>query len=192
MNVLTIDVDYAFSPSISAYDDFVIGSRISYENQKKILIDKGCETTKINKSKFNNISKVFKKVSYNTKIITVTHHHEILKHIPHDKDIFLQNIDHHHDIFYPGWHNLEILDEGNWVHHLAKTSRLKKYMWFRNKDSESFCNCIDLNFDFCQKFDLKVEDIVRPDIIILCSSPHWTFDSGDALVKKLLEGLDVD
>ena len=37
MNVLTIDVDYAFSPSISEYDDFVRGSAIELDLQLEQL-----------------------------------------------------------------------------------------------------------------------------------------------------------
>ena len=34
-NVLSIDIDYAYSPTISLYDDHIEGSRISLQDQQK-------------------------------------------------------------------------------------------------------------------------------------------------------------
>ncbi len=186
MNVLTIDIDYAFSPSISIYDDYVIGSRISFESQKSILNEEKLPEPKLNIEKFNDIKKVLNYARPNAPVISIEHHHEILDYIPKKIKVSLQNIDHHHDIFYPDWHDLDQLDEGNWVYHLSKTNQLEKYTWFKNNDSEPFCNCIDLNFDFSQYLEIKEKYILMPDIIILCSSPHWTYDVDNLLIEELL------
>ena len=37
MNILTIDADYAYSPSISEYDDYVDGSRIELGKQLAVI-----------------------------------------------------------------------------------------------------------------------------------------------------------
>ena len=186
MNVLSIDIDYAFSPTISLYDDFIVGSRIDYEEQQNILKVNNCCSPKLNKKKFKKLKKILKNFK-NTSVVTIEHHHEIINHIFSFKNLHIQNIDHHHDIFYPGWHDLELLDEGNWVYHLSKLDKLKRYDWFRNKDSENFCNSIDLNFEFKEYFDLKVNYLLKPDIIFLCSSPHWTSDINNLLTNKLLK-----
>lgn len=186
MNVLTIDIDYAFSPSIAIYDDYIIGSRISIESQKSILNKKKLPEPKLNIEKFDSLKKILKLVKTNAAVISIEHHHEILNYIPKNRKVLLQNIDHHHDIFYPGWHNLDELDEGNWVYHLSKTNQLEKYTWFKNNDSEAFCNCIDLNFEFNQHLEIKEDYVLIPDIIVLCSSPHWTYDVDNLLIKKLL------
>ena len=190
MNILTIDIDYVFSPHISAYDDYVIGSKITIEEQKKILYDQGFKNPKINEKKFKNLKKIFNGI-FKSKIPikVIQHHHEAIQYISKKEEIILQNIDHHHDIYYPGWHELENLDEGNWVYHLSKSHNLKRYDWFKNNDSEIFCNCISLNFDFVQYLELKSNYILEPDIVILCSSPHWTYDDKNLIIDKLLEGL---
>jgi hypothetical protein len=48
MNILSLDIDYAYSPTISAYDDYVVGSSISTEAQKKIFKDKNLPEPKAN------------------------------------------------------------------------------------------------------------------------------------------------
>ena len=188
MNVLTIDVDYAYSPSISAYDDFIVGSSISIEKQKEILIAKQCVKPTLNKQKLSQIIAVLDKFNDDTKIVVVQHHHEIINHLATCSDLYIENIDHHHDIYYPGWHNLDILDEGNWVYHVSKTGRLKRYTWFRNVDSELYSSTIKLNFDFIQKDDLDVNCISKPDIIVICASPHWTLDTEGAVINQLIRG----
>ena len=186
MNVLTIDIDYAFSPHISLYDDYVEGSRITYENQRKILSNKGFAEPKINQEKFNKLVEIFKYFSTDKNFECVDHHHEILKYLTSSNNFRIQNIDHHHDIYYPGWHCLNVLDEGNWVYHLSKEKKIESYEWFRNKDSEDFSSTIQLNFNFLQTNDLELKMINPPDIIVLCSSPHWTFDTNNLLIKKLI------
>ena len=109
-----------------------------------------------------------------------------MQFIKSHKNITLQNIDHHHDIFYPGWHDIDNLDEGNWVYHLSQVCKLKEYTWFRNVDSEDFCK-IDINFIFNEIFSLDLNQIKKPDIIVVCSSPHWTCDVENSLINKLLE-----
>lgn len=186
-NILTIDIDYAFSPDIASYDDYVIGSRIDITEQKKILLKKGFGAPRLNKQKFETIVNIYNKFKSKAKVVTVTHHQEILKHI-HCDDLNLQNIDHHHDIFYPGWHELENLDEGNWVYHLSQAKNIKEYTWFRNADSENFTADLDLNFKFKQIYDLSVHYVVKPDLIVLCNSPHWTLDEDNVLINKILIG----
>ena len=54
-NVLSIDIDYAYSPSISAYDDHVEGSRISLGEQQKIFSDLCLPEPAVNKEKLEVI-----------------------------------------------------------------------------------------------------------------------------------------
>ena len=51
MNVLSIDIDYAFSPTISVYDDFVEGSRITLDEQNKIFQQNQLPTPEVNQEK---------------------------------------------------------------------------------------------------------------------------------------------
>ena len=180
MNVLTIDVDYAFSPSISEYDDFVRGSAIELDLQLQQLEKLGM-TPKLNDKKLDELISVVTKLEKTIQIRKITHHQEILNVLP-DRNVTIFNIDHHHDIFYPGWHDKEVLDEGNWVYHLKSCDG---YFWIRNKDSEEAPEQ-GLPFDVSE---LYMHDFLSCfpsfDLVIFCASPHWTNAKGDDIVEKL-------
>lgn len=185
MNILSLDIDYAYSPTISAYDDYVVGSAISTETQQKIFKDKNLPEPKVNPQKIKLLkSKLAGKIEHESKIVLANHHHCILDYLPLDKEFSLYNIDHHHDIFYPGWHTLEILDEGNWAHRLEKF-QCKKYTWIRNKDSENLEPSVSLNFNYVEEY---LDNIILPSFgfVFCCSSPHWTGDAGKKNLLNLL------
>ena len=132
-NVLSIDIDYAYSPSISAYDDYVEGSRISLGDQQKIFADLCLPEPVVNKEKLEVIkSVVTKTVRASTPVHIIDHHHDILAYRPENKELTIYNFDHHHDVFYPGWHTMDVLDEGNWVGHL-QDHNVRDFYWIRNK-----------------------------------------------------------
>jgi len=186
MNVLTIDVDYAFSPSISEYDDFVSGSVIDLNLQIEQLEKLGMRP-ELNEKKFNELISVVKRLGKNVSLEKVTHHHEILNVLP-GCNLTIFNIDHHHDIFYPGWHDKEILDEGNWVYHLETCDG---YFWIRNKDSE---DVPDHNLSFDVR-ELYMNDFLSSfpifDSVVFCASPHWTDGRGNDIVEKLISYIEV-
>tara|TARA_A100001015_G_scaffold319899_1_gene444382 strand:+ start:3335 stop:3895 length:561 start_codon:yes stop_codon:yes gene_type:complete len=186
MNVLTIDVDYAFSPSISEYDDFVRGSAIELDLQLEQLEKLGLKP-RLNEEKFSELVSVATKLDKNVQLRKITHHQEILNALP-DCSVTIFNIDHHHDIFYPGWHDKEILDEGNWVYHLKSCDG---YFWIRNKDSEEAPEH-DLPF-FIR--ELYMRDLLSSfpsfDLVVFCASPHWTNAKGEDIVEKLISYIEV-
>ncbi len=186
MNVLTIDVDYAFSPSISEYDDFVRGSAIDLDLQLQQL-DRLGFVPKLNEEKFCELISVVSKLDKSVDYRKITHHQEILNFLP-DCNVTIFNIDHHHDIFYPGWHDKEILDEGNWVYHLKTCDG---YFWIRNHDSEDAPEH-DLPFDVRE---LCMTDFLSSfpffDLVIFCASPHWTDAKGLNMVDKLISYIEV-
>ena len=61
MHVLSIDIDYAYSPTISVYDDYVEGSRVTLEEQKAILSDLNMPTPEVNLEKIEMLKEVVKK-----------------------------------------------------------------------------------------------------------------------------------
>ena len=185
MIVLSIDIDYAYSPTISSYDDYVEGSRISIDEQREILSEINAPAPKVNLEKLKLLKSVVKhKTTESTNIIIAEHHHEILKYLPHETRV-IYNFDHHHDIFYPGWHDLEKLDEGNWVSFLRGTN-LEEYNWVRNDDSEDYEADIELGFKFKELYLDNVDSLPTFDILFCCSSMHWTGEEGR---KNLLEVL---
>jgi hypothetical protein len=60
MNVLSIDIDYAYSPSISSYDEFIEGVRISDEEQSLILETNAIFKPECNPEKLNILKSVVK------------------------------------------------------------------------------------------------------------------------------------
>lgn len=180
MNILSIDIDYAFSPSISKYDDFIVGSSISEEEQLKIYEELG-ETPEINPDKLEVLHRIVQ--GLDAPVIVATHHHEILQHLPIDSSLTIFNFDHHHDIFYPGWHDRDILDEGNWISHVSNLSR---YVWIRNLDSENLDPSVEFDFDYEEVLDVSCLSLPKIDLIFGCCSPHWTMSLGR---KHLMEVL---
>ena len=175
LSILSIDFDYAFSPVISTYDDFIEGSRISLEEQRAIITQKKLPRPQVNPQKLLYLQKIYKQAQNQgcQSIATGLHHHEILQHLDGD-GFHIINIDHHHDIFYPGWHDISVLDEGNWVHWLAKQGKLESYTWVRNSDSENLDPSVSIQFPYVETEWLDPVNLPPIDSIFLCSSPHWT------------------
>ena len=189
MNVLSIDIDYAFSPTISAYDDFVEGSRISLDEQDKIFQQNQLPAPEVNQEKLELLKNVMRSaVAKSSPIVIADHHHQILDFLPTQQQFSIVNFDHHHDIYYPGWHAIDKLDEGNWVYFL-KNSDMISYTWIRNSDSENLpAEVGNLPFNVIEKCEVDVASLPRFDIVFCCSSPHWTGAFGR---KYLLDVIEV-
>ena len=186
MNILSLDIDYAYSPTISAYDDYVVGSTITLEAQEKILKDKNMPEPTVNTAKLKELRQTLTgKILPSSHLVIAKHHHDILSHLPRNKEFSIFNIDHHHDIFYPGWHSLDVLDEGNWAHRLADYN-CQKYTWIRNKDSENLDATVKIAFQYEEAY---LEDVSLPnfDFVFCCSSPHWTGKAGQQVLLDLLK-----
>lgn len=185
-NILSIDIDYAYSPTISEYDDFIQGSSITPEEQMEELKKLSLPLPLINLKKFNLLKQVVSTFVLPTaKIIVKPDHHQILDFLPEDR-LSIYNIDHHHDIFYPGWHDREVLDEGNWVSHVTN---LSSYSWFRNQDSENLDSSVELNFDYSEQYLDRDTVFPKFDFLFCCFSPHWTGPEGKGYTRELLEVL---
>lgn len=185
-NILSVDIDYAYSPTISEYDDFIKGSSITPEKQMEELKKLNLPLPLINFEKFNLLKRVVSTFVLPTaKIVIMPDHHQILDFLPGGR-LSIYNIDHHHDIFYPGWHDREVLDEGNWVSHVKN---LASYSWFRNLDSENLDSSVELNFDYAELY--LDADTVFPkfDFLFCCFSSHWTGPDGEGYARELLEVL---
>ena len=188
MHVLSIDIDYAYSPTISVYDDHVEGSRVTLEEQKLILEDLGMPAPKVNPEKISILKEVVReKTNHLTPVIICEHHNEILNYLPKDAAFSIVNFDHHHDVYYPGWHNKDVLDEGNWVYHLNERPIIK-YTWVRNSDSEDLPKGLELNFTLVETVDPVIDELPSFDMLFFCVSQHWTGNSGKAQILDVLRG----
>ena len=128
MHILSIDIDYAYSPTISLYDDDVEGSKVAIEEAIARFGKNGRPIPQVNPEKLRLLKRVVQeKTQWDTTIIIAEHHHAILEYLPKDRPFSIVNFDHHHDVYYPGWHSLDTLDEGNWVY-FAKDTHIQKYV----------------------------------------------------------------
>jgi len=185
MNVLSIDIDYAYSPTISAYDDFIEGVRISVEEQEKILEHHNVPKPVCNPAKMHNLEVVLKNnIKPNAPITIIENHNQILDFLPDDISFSIYNFDHHHDIYYPGWHSLDTLDEGNWVYFL-KDKKINSYTWIRNEDSEDMNFILsELDFDIEERY--TIENMPMFDSVVFCISSRWTGTSGKENIMRLI------
>tara|TARA_R100001509_G_C4819493_1_gene199273 strand:+ start:155 stop:745 length:591 start_codon:yes stop_codon:yes gene_type:complete len=187
LNVLSIDLDYAYSPTISKYDDYVEGCRITLEEQESIFKKHSLPNPKPNQDKITYLKNVFLKKSKKTApVYLINNHHEILRHLPKKQKFCIYNFDHHHDVFYPGWHDLEELDEGNWVSHLQNYP-IEKFVWIKNKDSENREDKVKLNFVWEEILLPEEKELPNFDIVIGCVSPPWTGRDSKIELNKILE-----
>tara|TARA_Y100000592_G_scaffold93907_1_gene157859 strand:+ start:66 stop:647 length:582 start_codon:yes stop_codon:yes gene_type:complete len=185
-NILSIDIDYAYSPTISVYDNYVEGTRVTLEEQRKILDKLGMPIPKVNPKKIKILKKVVKeKTNLFTPIIICQHHNEILNYLPKNKPFNIVNFDHHHDVHYPGWHDKEILDEGNWVHHL-NNSLLEKYLWIRNSDSEDLPDISKCSFTLTEEESPDISKMPDFDMLFFCVSSHWTGNCGNKHILNII------
>ena len=187
ISILSIDLDYAYSPVIAAYDDFVEGSRISFEAQQSIFIEHGLPEPRVNPVKLEYLRQVLK-AALNANPVSIAegqHHHEILDFLDRDAMFSIVNVDHHHDIFYPGWHDPSELDEGNWVNWLARNQQIHSYTWVRNSDSENLDPDVDVSFPYTETEWLNPAELPLFHQIFVCTSPHWTGDQHLTLLHLL-------
>jgi len=184
VKILSIDIDYMYSPLISEYDDLVKGKSISVEEQKKILSAAGF-TPMVNVEKKKSVIKYLSRLNCVAipKVIC-QNHDEILAFIGNLPAVTIVNIDHHHDVFYPGWHDINVVDEGNWVHHLSRRTNLN-YTWVRNKDSENISDNVKIDFLYKELYLEKLDE-KEFDLIFICISPHWTGKDRFGVVQELL------
>jgi hypothetical protein len=186
LNVLSIDIDYAYSPTISIYEDYVEGSRISLLEQMDIFKENNLPMPRLNKKKLKLLKSVMReKTNLDTPIVIAEHHHQIVPFLPKDEPFNIFNFDHHHDVYYEGWHSIDELDEGNWVYFL-QDNPIIKYTWFRNKDSEDFPKDMSLKFETEEVYDFDLDDLPNFDLVFGCSSCHWTGNLGRKNLFKVL------
>ena len=187
MNVLSIDIDYAYSPSISNYDEFIEGVRISDEEQSSILKNNAIFKPECNPEKLNILKSVVKNnIKKHAPVIIIENHDEILNFLPDNIKMSIYNFDHHHDIYYPGWHSLDKLDEGNWVYFL-KDKNVTEYTWFRNSDSEDMLfDLPELKFNIKQVYNIN-NTLPMFDITFFCISSRWSGLTGKENVMELVK-----
>ena len=175
--ILTLDIDYIMSPSIHVYDDWIDGHWVNSATQWEMVVKKmGVEPTHCTR-RADYLLKIFLRalefLNDESQIKFARDHHSILEHIGEHKDLIIHNVDHHHDIFYKGWSDPSILNEGNWVWWLDKKEQIEEYTWFGNLNSERFDQSMPFYCEYNKVFDRRRRPMTNPDFIFVCESPHW-------------------
>lgn len=168
MNIVSIDFDIIMAPSIEYYNS-LNGDREYIFNEPLM---KNCEA---DLAMYHKLSQwLYKKIKTlpAKDIIFIEDHHKIINHIPENEDVFLVNIDHHHDLGY-SQEDYEVtnenLDCGNWGKFLIQNNRIKNYIWLCNPNSSK--NTFNYGaYHYLKDFDI---DNLVPDKIIICLSPPW-------------------
>ena len=175
--ILSLDIDYIMAPSIHIYDDWVDGHWVNSAIQWEMLEKKMGFTPEPCPKRENYLLRVFERALKNLKkpeqIRFSRDHHEILDDIGSCENLIIDNVDHHHDIYYSEWNSPQTLNEGNWVWWLDKNHQIEEYTWFGNKNSESYDNSMPFHCTYRQITDRRYLPLSAPDFLFVCESPHW-------------------
>ncbi len=138
-----------------------------------------------------------KKFKISSKIIFIEQHHNIIKYLD-EKDNYIINIDHHHDIIQleETPHELHM---GNWVNYLINQQRLNHYMWIHNIDSMvELDNLHPIRQIKSFKMDPYLNSIsdVNFEKIIICKSfdfiPHDNKQMGLGTIYEILKNIALN
>jgi|TARA_E500000318_G_C3420814_1_gene157231 hypothetical protein len=120
-------------------------------------------------------------------------HDKIYPLFTHGYDEFnLINIDHHHDFHYGK--NLNIINEGNWLFHLANIFKNKiNYTWIANPNS-AHIYLKDLENLKSFTFDHNIDYIKEKkfDKIFICCSPDYASTPEVIVSYKIIERIISD
>jgi hypothetical protein len=190
MNILSIDIDFLFTDmmKIQMYMDTELKPQHSWKVigwKSKIKEFKPC----VKSAQFvNNI--LNKCITKNTLVETITEHDEIIKifnkHKVEEADVF--NVDYHHDITY-GNTDDEVNIE-NWVMFGKKNNQIKNYYWIGQADSKP---CKESLIQFKQSYwkDIDLDKLPKFDLIVLCTSKHFTPPKYWKLCEKIKEETEL-
>lgn len=187
--ILSIDIDYIMSPSIHIYDDWVDGHWVNSATQWEIIKKKmGFEPRSCSK-RAEYLLKIFTKALSNLEspeqVRFSRDHHTILESIGTSDNLIIDNVDHHHDIYYYDWNTPQTLNEGNWVWWLDKNNQIDEYTWFGNRNSEIYDKSMPFHCVYRQIFDRRFRPMANPDFLFVCESPHWVPPDSRGLFRTM-------
>ena len=168
MNIVSIDFDIIMAPSIELYRNF---DWRGYDNYYQNIFNADLTIyTKLTEW----LLRWFPQVGQNN-IYFIESHEQIIDFIPKDKVCSLINVDHHHDLGYAPFDQLDRddfpVDCGNWALYLLKHNLINDYTWIKNGNSS---RCQHYKYDFNSKlfYDFNFNEL-QPDRIIICLSSPW-------------------
>ena len=187
-NVLSIDLDYIAEPYIQLYSK--IQNDYSVEKQwGDVFSDPALVSNNFDINP-NNVIYALDTFSCSLakckNVVFGITHDSILFELEDKDNLNIVNIDHHHDIMYPGGMELDlkydIVYEGNWIGHLHEKSKIEKYVWIKNENSYGLHkDCpTTMRWESHLKENSPLFEMI-PDLIFVCLSPayipkfHWVY-----------------
>lgn len=195
MNILSIDFDIIMAPDINLYNNLVSPSEDGMRNITKLAEDhpllQGCRA---DLGHYQRIVEILMNVIYGMGVedIRISYSHEDIKNVLNDlSNVTVYNIDHHHDLGYPNFNNVE--ESGctcaNWGDFYLKNGTIGKLVWLKNNNSEmheDYQNDSRVKFINFGDFDFK-KNSVHFDKLFMCLSPEWVPEMYHPLFYTLLD-----
>lgn len=172
-NVLTIDIDFIFT-DMNKYNDKINSDLTPEQSWQVIRWITGKDEFKPCSKSLSFILKIIGQFCKNAVIEQITEHDEIVGILKKYgcKDTELWNIDYHHDLSYK--HVLsDDIDLSNWVIHARHQGLIKNYTWIMQDDSKLPIYST-IKYNFASYKDLKDNVIPRFDLVVICTSKHYT------------------
>jgi hypothetical protein len=91
--------------------------------------------------------------------------------IPRDKQLYIVNVDFHHD-YYHYFKGKDNYNCGNWLRRLVEERPDTKVKWIRRNDSQLFS--LEGMFPFEHTTDIKSIFKEKFDYVFICKSPEWS------------------
>ena len=175
MKILSIDFDVIMGPSIEIYNNHM-GSNCTCEKFEKFYpLMKYAEADLTAYRILTNFLIDAAKDMKPENIHFIMNHMDILNFINEDDKVTIMNIDHHHDLGYPGSENIGV-HCGNWLDFLFEEKCCIGLTWIQNNTSGELPPKY-VEHQLIQKFEFPKVDLIysliKPDMIVICGSFEW-------------------
>lgn len=173
MNILSVDIDFIF-PDMNLIQKYMDTDLTPKQSWKVI-------SWKTKNKKFQHCEEslefirnlISKKIKKETKVFSILEHDKIIKILEKEdaKKCTVFNVDYHHDVSYGN--DDEKLNIENWVLHGIKKGMIEKYNWITQVDAIP-CKHSIKNFYTSDFRDIDIDKLPKFDIIVFCTSRHFT------------------
>lgn len=187
-NVMSIDCDvFVRGHTYAKYINHDLSAELNWDLIELIKQEVTTIDLELDEDYLNKAIELIRLKCTNAKIELITEHDEIVsvmkKH--NCRNTTMYNLDAHHDISYLG-DNTELNLE-NWVLHARDKKLIKDYHWI-NRELSDPCECSTIIHTRTTLTDLDINKINKIDLLVICTSKHFTpkqyWDSIPKLLNK--------
>ena len=175
MKILSIDFDIIMGPSIEIYNHKMGSNCTCQQFEKFYPLIRYANADLMVYSILTDFLIDAAKDMRPDQIHFIMNHMDILNFINEDDKVTIMNIDHHHDLGYPGLGN-ESVNCGNWLDFLFEEKCCEGLTWIQNSTSSPpppkyKTHPMIQEFEF-PEIDL-IYELIKPDMIVICGSFEW-------------------